>query len=109
MGWDGMIKTKAPMQHLLEDVLTGSNVLNAVQVDGTFYVAYRQKDEVFGVVVLCEQHYEDGVCWIDFKVMDETMKPFYYDCPRAILDRLSPTTNHNALEWREEQFCNREE
>lgn len=34
------------------------------------------------------------------KVMDETMHPLYYNCPRAILDLLTPTDNENANEWR---------
>ena len=34
------------------------------------------------------------------KTMDETMGPFYYDCPKRILKMLSPTDNEAALEWR---------
>jgi len=114
MGWEGMVKTTTPKDHLYGDVLEASKIVASRRVNGTFYIAYRFPDKsatnkVAGVVALCEQHYEDGVCWIDFKVMDETMKPFYYDCPRSILNLLSPTADHNALEWREEQLCNREE
>ena len=35
------------------------------------------------------------------KVMDETMHPLYYDCPKAILDLLTETDDWNANEWRD--------
>lgn len=34
------------------------------------------------------------------KVMDETMHPLYYDCPKGILDLLTETDNYNANIWR---------
>ncbi len=36
-----------------------------------------------------------------YKDMDETMFPHACDAPVRILDRLTPTTNHDALAWRE--------
>ena len=35
-----------------------------------------------------------------YKDMDEDMIPFAYDCPKGILDLLSPTEKEGALEWR---------
>lgn len=35
-----------------------------------------------------------------YKVMDETMLPYYYDCPESILNLLTETTNENANVWR---------
>ena len=32
--------------------------------------------------------------------MEETMGPCYYNCPKAIIDLLTETTNEWALEWR---------
>jgi hypothetical protein len=37
---------------------------------------------------------------IGFKVMDEECHPYYYNCPKKILNMLSPTTNVHSLEWR---------
>lgn len=37
-----------------------------------------------------------------YKDMDETCGPYQYDCPKGILDLLSPTDNEFALKWREE-------
>ena len=42
----------------------------------------------------------DGNCKL-IKDMDETMLPFYYDCPESILKLLTPTDNKNANIWRE--------
>jgi hypothetical protein len=35
-----------------------------------------------------------------YKDMEESMGPYSYDCPAAILDLLTPTDNENALAWR---------
>ncbi len=37
---------------------------------------------------------------LGYKSMDETMLPYYYNCPRRILEVLTSTTNASALEWR---------
>ena len=35
-----------------------------------------------------------------YKDMDETCGPYYYDCPKSILDLLTPTTSEYANNWR---------
>ena len=35
-----------------------------------------------------------------YKEMDETVGPCYYDCPKGILDLLTPTNNEWANNWR---------
>lgn len=54
---------------------------------------------VYAVVVLLyyrnNDHYNFG-----YKEIDETMGLCYHDCPRKILDLLTPTGNEYALEWR---------
>lgn len=35
-----------------------------------------------------------------YKDMDETCGPYYYDCPKTILNLLSQTNNEFALNWR---------
>jgi len=37
-----------------------------------------------------------------YKDMNEDEYPFYYDFPESYLELLSPTTNPNAIRWREE-------
>lgn len=67
-------------------------------VNNVYYAAMKRADngKVFGLVVLVD--YIGGeFC---YKEMDETMHPYYYDCPAYIIKKLSPTTNDNANEWR---------
>ena len=71
-----------------------------------YYAAIRFKPEnrVDGWVILTAM--KDGM--FGYKEMTETSHPFYYDCPKSILKLLSPTTNEEALEWRNgciEQAC----
>lgn len=57
------------------------------------------EQKTFAVVFLTQTNTKD---YFDFfyKDMDETMLPYYFDCPKSILDLLSPTDNESALEWR---------
>lgn len=55
---------------------------------------------VFGVVVKTWINSRDHFNFY-YKVIDETMGPCYYDCPKKILNALSPTDNEFALAWRE--------
>lgn len=41
-----------------------------------------------------------------YKDIDETMGPFYYDCPNVILKLLSSTDNEYAKTWREKCYAN---
>lgn len=53
--------------------------------------------EVFGMVVELSR-YDGG--W-SYKEITEDMGPYQCECPLRILDKLSPTTDKNALEWRQ--------
>jgi len=39
---------------------------------------------------------------IGYKDMDESMYPYYFDCPKKILDMLTPTECDNSNKWRKE-------
>jgi len=55
--------------------------------------------EVFAVV--CRIHYNSKEYFnFGYKDMDETMGPYYYNCPERILNLLTPTTSQYAIEWR---------
>lgn len=54
-----------------------------------------------GICLTCGRSGYDGTVW-GYKEMDESMHPFYYDCPTSILALLSPTDDKSANEWREE-------
>lgn len=55
--------------------------------------------EVFAIV--CALDYRPLDHWnFGYKDMDETMGPYYYNCPERILNLLTPTDNEYALKWR---------
>lgn len=59
--------------------------------------------EVCGVVMLTyiRNKYNFG-----YKLISETMGPFYYDCPRSVLSVLTATTDSSANEWRKKCYDN---
>jgi hypothetical protein len=80
----------------------------------TAYIAYKITDKennTFKVVaVVCLLHYRKGH-WgsseMGYKDMDESMHPYYYDCPLSILSKLTTTDNENAISWREKCMENK--
>lgn len=58
-----------------------------------------EAQQVFGIVFLTQVDTKDYYNF-SYKDMDETMGPCYYDCPKSILDLLSPTNNEYANNWR---------
>lgn len=88
-----------------ENDIRRMEVIDAALRGSTAYLACRvqykdgRPDEVIAAVILTSC---DGA-WFNTKGMDEIMVPSYYQCPKRILDRLTPTENEYALEWR--QHC----
>ena len=58
------------------------------------------EQEVFAVIFLTGMNVKDYFNF-GYKDMEESMHPYYYDCPAGILKLLSPTDNASANEWRE--------
>ncbi len=58
-----------------------------------------EEREVWAAIFLTKTDMKDYYNFY-YKDMSEDMLPGYYDCPKGILDLLSPTENENALEWR---------
>ena len=117
MGWlcydathykNGKVDRKAEMDSIFnwhDDVRTVS-VLKSAMVGSTYYAAVRCVnthtgiDNVSAAVCLTCGSKDNGGFNFGYKDMDETMGPYQYDCPKSILDLLSPTDNKTALEWR---------
>lgn len=84
-------------------------VLKSSMVGSTYYAAVRTTNSQTGydctwaAICLTSTKWNDGMNF-GYKDMDETCHPYQYDCPKGILDLLSPTENENALEWRRK--CN---
>lgn len=57
------------------------------------------EQKTFAVVFLTSTNMKDYFNF-NYKDMDETVGPNYYDCPKNILDILSPTDSEYAKEWR---------
>lgn len=83
----------------------GAEVLDVAANGNIVYAAVHywnhatNEDEIHAAVVktatVSRDYFNFG-----YKDMSESMNPYYYDCPKRILDLLTPTTNEYALEWR---------
>lgn len=73
------------------------------------YMAYERHDlktnekTVHAIICLVKFVKNDEMNF-GYKDMDESMHPFYYNCPERILKILSPTTNESELSWRKECY-----
>lgn len=81
-------------------------VLKSAMVGRVYYAAVKREivgkqPYVWAAVFLTCGKRTDGIVW-GYKDMDETMLPYYFDCPAGILALLTPTDNENANNWREE-------
>lgn len=119
---NGKIDRKAECDaYFLEGLNRGHfDVIKSSMVGSTYYAAIKPlkrggaKDEngkyiyvdipeeeqyVFAVVFLTSTDMKDYFNF-SYKDMDESMGPYQYDCPKGILDVLTPTENEMANEWR---------
>lgn len=80
------------------------NVLKSRMIGSTYYAAIEEKEKcvvknVFAVVVLTSINMKDYFNF-SYKEMYESAGPYYYDCPKGILDLLTETDNEYAINWR---------
>lgn len=103
-------------------------VLKSVMVGSTYYAAVQALRRCTGYDENGKYFYEDiheneRTTWaaifltstdmkdwhnFSYKDMDETVGPYKRDCPKSILDLLSPTESEWANEWRQECYKNLE-
>lgn len=79
------------------------DVLQLVKRGSVWYGAIRttvkgQEPVVWAAIIKTQVYRGD---W-GYKDMDETCGPYHWDAPLSLLDKLSPTDNAYALEWRAE-------
>lgn len=100
MGTTGIYKYHGNRQRCLE-LATGLAddclVRGAWRGNHFYYAARHTDDSVFGGIVLASQ---DADCWY-FKDVDETMGPYYTNCPKTVLEVLTEPANDYAKTWRE--------
>ena len=126
MGWTGIhathytrggINRKAECDSLFNDdmvnkerqVIGKFEVLKSAMVGSVYYAAVQrtkfatatepEDSMVFAAVVLTSIDRKDYFNF-SYKDMDESCGPCYYDCPKGILDLLSPTDSEWANNWR---------
>ena len=110
--------------YFMEELNRGHyNVVKSTMIGSTYYAAvqalkrgirqdennYIYEDipenerETFAVVFLTSVDMKDHFNF-SYKDMCESMGPCSYDCPKGILDLLSPTENEYANEWRQKCY-----
>ena len=119
---NGKIDRKAECDaYFLEGLNRGYyNVLKSALVGSTYYAAVQHLKRYIGEDESGESQYEDvpenerttfaaifltstdsrDYFNFSYKNMSDCSGPYKYDCPKGILDLLSPTDNEFALEWR---------
>ena len=103
----GNVDVIAEVNSLLnwEDGYHKCEVLKSSRVGNVVYSAVKRtvKDSgneiVFATIFLVSVRNKDYYNFA-YKDMDETCGPYYYDCPKAILDMLTPTESEWANNWR---------
>jgi hypothetical protein len=95
--YGAIMPLKRPMKNAF-----GDNVLGA---DGWYIYedVPESEREVVGVVI---RTYVNDKNNFGYKLISETSGPCYYDCPKSILDILTPTDNAFAQEWRKKCYDN---
>lgn len=98
-----------------DEHLTWSNengvrrVLKSAMVGSTYYGAIEHIKPNGDRRVWCAIFLTSVDGWdFGYKDMDETCGPYQYDCPKSILDLLTPTDNEFALKWRKACYDNLE-
>ena len=94
-----------------EDDARKVEVLKSSMVGGTYYAAVKSHNktngyEYVGAVVCLTSIDNKDYFNFAYKDMDETMGPYNYDCPKGILDLLTPTENECANNWRKQCYEN---
>ena len=114
MGWTGRYLDSCPkgQERIMEAIKQEgynfceadrrSRVIGCALVGNTVYLAVKYDSEiehcVYGTVILTAYNKKRGEFLT--KGMSESMVPCSYDCPKRILDMLTPTEDECSNEWR---------
>lgn len=104
MGWD-YHHEMAPYDRRAicrNSIGNGYEVVKDAVVGTTYYAAVKSPhDGSISAVVILTHIDRNGYCNFGMKFIDEECGPYHCDCPRAVLDVLSPTDNRYAIKWRQ--------
>lgn len=117
------IDRKAECDKLFNDIMVSNSnekigefkVLKSSMVGSTYYAAVKrtkfatetepEDSIVFAAICLTSTNLKDYYNF-SYKDMDETCGPYKYDCPKGILDLLTPTDSEWANNWRQKCYEN---
>lgn len=97
MGWASIHRTQPVKEWFasLEFKVLEVKIVHRTQL----YAAIQNKDgSVFACIGLLR--YSKGEWNFSYKLMSEEEHPYYYKCPKSILNKLTPTDNEYANDWR---------
>ena len=103
MGWTGTPmwrnpKGKERVRLAIEQEVDAERVIDSALVGNTVYLAMTRGNDVFGAVITTSFCHHEFIT----KAMSEDMLPYCYDCPKRLLDKLTPTDDPESLKWRKE-------
>lgn len=113
MGWDGIYITEA--HKTVSEKLSvyfkyhgfcENEVVKATIKNGVVYGAIRnlKTNDVWAMVSLLKFRKDGWQTEMLAKNMSEDMMPYYFDCPKSILDLLTKTDNEHSNEWRKKCY-----
>ena len=92
---------------IIEDINTRSEWIKAmIDVDkivskrivkGTAYLSLKEGNKIYAVVIA----FRKNKYGLSGSIMDESMNPYYYDCPSVVFNTLTYTADSYALAWRQ--------
>lgn len=97
MGWDGCYDWKKKADAKMAAIRDLGGVEAAKMAGGALYCV--KNGAIFVVIFEAAKH--EGERYWNYKVMDETMYPYYFDCPETVLKAAGEPPTEKAAEWRE--------
>lgn len=103
MGWDYHHEVAPYDRRAIcrSNIGNGYEVVKDAVVGTTYYAAVKSPhDGSVSALIILTRIDRNGYCNFGMKFIDEDMGPYHCECPKSVLDALSPTDNENAIEWR---------
>lgn len=95
MGWLYVHKEKSvTTKEFFQNIFGPELVDISVKGFNTVYCAIRNQDNTVTAIVILTDHRKDSYCNFGYKWMSEAENPYYHECPKKILNKLSPLTEH---------------
>lgn len=104
MGWDYRHEVAPYDRRAIcrKSIGNGYEVVKDSVVGTTYYAAVKSPhDGSVSALIILTHIDRTGYCNFGMKWLGEEDGPYKCECPKSVLDALSPTDNENAIEWRE--------